>query len=96
MGRAKQRVLPVPVGEPPIRSDPDKIVGIVSDWIGVGTVMAKWFKDRSKGGERCNEVKDLWDGCLEAAFAELLEPEGPATDDEEASIIILGIASSCH
>lgn len=31
MGSAKHSVLPVPVGEPPMRSEPERIVGMVRD-----------------------------------------------------------------
>lgn len=36
MGRAKARVFPEPVCEPPIQSRPDRIGGIVVLWIDVG------------------------------------------------------------
>lgn len=51
MGRAKARVLPEPVREPPIMSWPVREAGIVEDWMRVGVVMAMEEREEMSQGE---------------------------------------------
>jgi hypothetical protein len=84
MGRAKQSVFPVPVGDPPIRSEPERMVGMVRDCMGVGTVRARCERARRRAGDRGRDAKLRWTG---GAAAEG-EASAPILDinafDEEA------------